>query len=126
MRRLVVDPRRRHARSASQRPTAPATLNLVLSGETRPRVLPRWSRQALTCSALATKPLRNKIVATNLGAMECNRQPDSNRLTLTLGAPVRGVNMFGREREVSTLWQRLHRDHLLLLAPRRVGKTSVM
>src|SRR5438552_2705522 len=47
-------------------------------------------------------------------------------VTLTLGAPVRGESMFGRQREIAELRERLRASHVLLLAPRRVGKTSVM
>lgn len=43
-----------------------------------------------------------------------------------LGNPVEGTSFFGREREASRLWRRLHTDNVLLLAPRRVGKTSLM
>jgi len=43
-----------------------------------------------------------------------------------IGAPVRGSDFFDRSREQQELWDYLHRDHVLLLAPRRVGKTSLM
>lgn len=44
-----------------------------------------------------------------------------------VGAPVSGDNLFGRERELNQIWQRLERgDHVLMTAPRRVGKTSLM
>ena len=43
------------------------------------------------------------------------------------GAPVTGDDLFGRRVEIDQLWTRLERDeHLLMLAPRRVGKTSLM
>jgi len=43
------------------------------------------------------------------------------------GAPVTGDDLFGRRDEVDELWARLeHDEHLLMLAPRRVGKTSLM
>ncbi len=42
------------------------------------------------------------------------------------GAPVLGDDFFDRTREQEELWDFLHRDHVLLLAPRRVGKTSLM
>lgn len=44
----------------------------------------------------------------------------------SVGRPVRGGNFFDRERELRLLWQRLATDHVLLLAPRRVGKTSLL
>lgn len=44
----------------------------------------------------------------------------------SVGRPVRGGNFFDREREQRLLWQRLATDHVLLLAPRRVGKTSLL
>jgi uncharacterized protein len=43
-----------------------------------------------------------------------------------VGRPVTGENFFGREEEQRRCWECLESDHLLLLAPRRVGKTSLM
>lgn len=42
------------------------------------------------------------------------------------GKPVQHENFFDREREVRKLWHHLANDDVLLLAPRRVGKTSLM
>ena len=42
------------------------------------------------------------------------------------GKPVRGDDFFDRERELAEIWHLLERDNLLLLAPRRTGKTSLM
>lgn len=42
------------------------------------------------------------------------------------GKPVQHDNFFDREREIQKLWHHLANDDVLLLAPRRVGKTSVM
>lgn len=47
-------------------------------------------------------------------------------VTNRVGQPVTGSDFFDREREQARIWDDLHRDHLLLLAPRRVGKTSLM
>lgn len=43
-----------------------------------------------------------------------------------VGPPVQGSDFFDRTREQEEILDYLHRDHLLLLAPRRVGKTSLM
>lgn len=43
-----------------------------------------------------------------------------------VGKPVIGSNFFGRTREVGQISELLETDNLLLLAPRRVGKTSLM
>jgi hypothetical protein len=43
-----------------------------------------------------------------------------------VGSPVTGSDFFGREGEQGDCWEFLKSDHLLLLAPRRVGKTSLM
>jgi hypothetical protein len=43
-----------------------------------------------------------------------------------VGPPVSGGNFYDREPEQGQIWRRLDTDHLLLLAPRRVGKTSLM
>jgi len=43
-----------------------------------------------------------------------------------IGPPVTGADFFNRSREQQELWDFLHRDHVLMLAPRRVGKTSLM
>ena len=42
------------------------------------------------------------------------------------GKPVQHDNFYDREREITKLWLHLANDDVLLLAPRRVGKTSVM
>ncbi|MGZ8711498.1 MAG: hypothetical protein ACXW28_14850, partial [Thermoanaerobaculia bacterium] len=44
----------------------------------------------------------------------------------TVGRPVEGEDFFDRVAEIQKLWERLETDNVLLLAPRRVGKTSVM
>lgn len=44
----------------------------------------------------------------------------------SVGRPVRGHNFFDRHDEQRLLWQRVAQDHVLLLAPRRVGKTSLL
>lgn len=43
-----------------------------------------------------------------------------------VGPPVRGQDFYDRVQELDVLLDLLHRDHVLLLAPRRVGKTSLM
>lgn len=43
-----------------------------------------------------------------------------------VGRAVQGEDFFGRERELSDLREEGLRQHLLLLAPRRVGKTSLL
>ncbi len=43
-----------------------------------------------------------------------------------VGTPVRGKDCFGRERFVELVWQKVAAGHVLLAAPRRFGKTSVM
>src|SRR5580693_6198127 len=43
-----------------------------------------------------------------------------------VGTPVRGDDFYDREDEQRLIWNQLESDSLLLLAPRRVGKTSLM
>lgn len=43
-----------------------------------------------------------------------------------IGKPVAGPNFFGRERELDELKRIAEDEHVLLLAPRRVGKTSLL
>lgn len=43
-----------------------------------------------------------------------------------VGSPVTGGDFFGRKEEQRRCWESLESDHILLLAPRRVGKTSLM
>ncbi len=43
-----------------------------------------------------------------------------------VGPPVRGENCYGRDRFVDLVWQKIAMGHVLLAAPRRFGKTSVM
>ena len=47
-------------------------------------------------------------------------------LTNIIGSPVRGKDCFGREKFVELVWQKISRGSILLAAPRRFGKTSVM
>ena len=47
-------------------------------------------------------------------------------LNNVLGRPVVGDDFFDRERELARIWRRLENDNILLLAPRRVGKTSLL
>ena len=43
------------------------------------------------------------------------------------GQAVVGDNLYGRDYEITRLWEKLEQgDHILMLAPRRVGKTSLM
>jgi hypothetical protein len=41
------------------------------------------------------------------------------------GTPVVGLNFFGRDKEAATLVETLANDDVLLLGPRRIGKTSI-
>jgi hypothetical protein len=43
-----------------------------------------------------------------------------------IGRPVTESDFYDREVELADLWRKLETDHVLLLAPRRVGKTSLM
>jgi hypothetical protein len=43
-----------------------------------------------------------------------------------IGKPAEGEDFFDRVRETRRIWDRLDTDNVLLLAPRRVGKTSLM
>lgn len=47
-------------------------------------------------------------------------------MKVSVGAPVKGANFFNRDAEIKSLWRRLQDRHVLLLAPRRVGKTSLL
>ncbi|MFT7578440.1 MAG: AAA+ ATPase superfamily predicted ATPase [Myxococcota bacterium] len=51
---------------------------------------------------------------------------DRERMENSVGRPVRGGNFFDREDEQRRIWRRLETDHILMLAPRRVGKTSLL
>ena len=47
-------------------------------------------------------------------------------MNITIGNVVRGDSFFDRERLLEDLWAALATDSVLLAAPRRVGKTSIM
>ena len=47
-------------------------------------------------------------------------------VTNRVGSPVRGKDFFGRENFVDLVWQKIMHGNILLAAPRRFGKTSVM
>ena len=48
------------------------------------------------------------------------------RVQNRVGPPVRGDDLFGRDAFVDLVWEKLDSTHILLAAPRRFGKTSVM
>jgi len=48
------------------------------------------------------------------------------RIENIIGKPVSDQNFFGRDRELAELQGITEREHVLLLAPRRVGKTSLL
>lgn len=43
-----------------------------------------------------------------------------------IGSVPRGEDLFGRDSLVADLWERLEQDNILLVAPRRFGKTGIM
>jgi hypothetical protein len=47
-------------------------------------------------------------------------------MKLTIGNPVIGNDFFDRELEQRQVWRKLESNHLLMLAPRRIGKTSLI
>jgi uncharacterized protein len=51
---------------------------------------------------------------------------EGGRLRNIVGNPVQGADFFGREKEVRRMERESRSQHLLLLAPRRVGKTSLL
>lgn len=44
----------------------------------------------------------------------------------TTGSPAREDEFFFRKAYIDDLWDSLRKEHVLILAPRRMGKTSVM
>lgn len=47
-------------------------------------------------------------------------------MKLNIGNPVEGEDFFDREKEQQRAWRKLESSHLLMLAPRRIGKTSLI
>ena len=45
---------------------------------------------------------------------------------LTLGPPAKGDDFFDREEVIQEIWNILERSSILLAAPRKFGKTSIM
>ncbi len=45
---------------------------------------------------------------------------------LTVGSPVEGRDFYGRNELIKLIWDSLEKNNLLLAAPRRFGKTSIM
>jgi uncharacterized protein len=56
----------------------------------------------------------------------CFRSAAVLKVQNVVGKPVQGNNFFGRERELLDLQSASETEHILLLAPRRVGKTSLL
>lgn len=50
----------------------------------------------------------------------------NQKIEITQGPPVQGIDFFDREEIVDDIWSALHKSSVLLTAPRRFGKTSVM
>lgn len=48
------------------------------------------------------------------------------RVRNVIGPPVRGDDLWDREREIEDIWKALERGNILLAAARRLGKTSLM
>jgi len=48
------------------------------------------------------------------------------KLRISIGRPVEGDNFFAREHALQEHWETLQENNILLLSPRRVGKTSLM
>ena len=51
---------------------------------------------------------------------------DPMTFEITLGQPVKGKDFFDREETIMEIWNSLERTSVLLVAPRRFGKTSIM
>lgn len=47
-------------------------------------------------------------------------------MKISVGNPVEGEDFFNREKEQARVWRKLEGSHLLMLAPRRIGKTSLI
>jgi hypothetical protein len=47
-------------------------------------------------------------------------------MKISVGNPVEGEDFFDREQEQARAWRKLAGSHLLMLAPRRIGKTSLI
>lgn len=47
-------------------------------------------------------------------------------MKISVGNPVEGEDFFDREQEQARAWRKLESSHLLMLAPRRIGKTSLI
>ncbi|ODS36457.1 hypothetical protein BEH94_01155 [Candidatus Altiarchaeales archaeon WOR_SM1_SCG] len=45
---------------------------------------------------------------------------------IVVGSPVRNDNLYGREEVIDLIWKKLEGSNILLAAPRRFGKTSIM
>jgi len=45
---------------------------------------------------------------------------------LVVGNPTRGDDFWDRKTEIEEIWRALEKEHVLLVAPRRFGKTSIM
>ena len=49
-----------------------------------------------------------------------------NMMNIIIGPPAVGNDFFGREVEQKQIWRKLNNQNLLMLAPRRIGKTSLL
>ncbi len=58
--------------------------------------------------------------------MISHRLASAIEMKSTIGSPARATDFLRREAETEELWFRATRGHVLMLAPRRVGKTSLL
>ena len=87
-------------------------------------VAPAFARPALATIDSETKLLYNRIVVQQFCCAGVQR--GRRMIQSKVGPPVTGDDFFNRESEQCQIWDYLRGDDLLLLAPRRVGKTSLM
>jgi hypothetical protein len=69
-----------------------------------------------------------QLADTSFSAQVRRAQAEKARVRIrnSIGPPAEGQNFFNRDEEQAHLWHRLETNHVLLLAPRRVGKTSIL
>ena len=47
-------------------------------------------------------------------------------MEIVVGNTVKGENLYGREPEIRQLWETVEKSSLLMMSPRRYGKTSMV
>ena len=113
------------SRVPTARPTARRTLSLVAAGHPMDGTMRRTHREC-QYNKVDIQQFRRTLIYPTKSLYNQNDMEIGNTPEFYTGAPVDPVDLRFRGAFVVELWQTLRTGHVVLTAPRRTGKTSVM